>query len=380
MAEATDAAAEVEGASDEIEEAAETAETLAPMAERVEETIPEGGMGEAEAGAVEVAVEHLCSRVGFSMKKRIFPAMEGFAKPASRVQATKIALESIKEKAAKIWEQIVAAIKRAIEYVKTFFAHLMNAAAKYAARAEAIAKKASSMKTHAVPADAKVKQAAELTEGGKHVEGAAFVDAVKKHCSQEVLNKDRVAMLAGVAAEISKLAETDAAGAAAAVKGFTGQFKAGEEMLVLGNASVKTEISEDGSAKVMVGASSVKAASEGAGEVSPATPEEVMAAATAIAEHLKGVAERAGKATKEAEAAANAVISKVKGAQTKENAEGAKAAVKMINGAIALTTTAQSAIAKYDVKVCAAALGYCASSLGKAKDAGAKNDKAVVTA
>jgi hypothetical protein len=128
---------EINETNDSIEEADDTAEALADIQEKMGETIEEGGMDEKSAEVVQVAVEHLCKRIGFSSKRAGF-SMEGFKDKESRVQATKVAMEELGEKIKKIYDTIVEAIKKIIESVKTFFSNLFNVAKKNKARAETL--------------------------------------------------------------------------------------------------------------------------------------------------------------------------------------------------------------------------------------------------
>lgn len=365
-AEAADAAEEVEATTDAVEEGADTAETIEAVADKMEATLPEGGMDEGSAAALEVAVEHLLESAGFR-KRKAFPALEAFGKVESRAEATRIALEDIREKAGKIWAQIVEAIKKAIAAVKSFFEHAFNAGQRYEARAEAIAKKASTMKTHATPADAKVKQSGHLAVAGKNVGGAEFVAAVKKHAGQAVLNEDRTAALKEAVAKMEEVAGSEGeAGVAGAVKGFMATVAHGDVHLEFGGATVKTAVSEDGSAKVHV-----EANHSAGGEVEALSVEQVGEVASAVAAHLKGYNERMGKAAKEADAAAHALIAKIeaaaKAAAGEDGKANVKAVAKMVKGAMSVTTGASVAIGKYDLTVCGAALDYAAGSLKQAQ-------------
>jgi len=84
---------DIEAAMDEGEQ---TAEVLEQVSDKLEESIPEGGVDPIAAEAIRIAVEHLCTRVGMSKAKSSF-AMEGFASKTTRIQATQIAIESIQD-------------------------------------------------------------------------------------------------------------------------------------------------------------------------------------------------------------------------------------------------------------------------------------------
>lgn len=133
--EMNEAAADVTGIVESMDQAADTAEVLDEMGASVETAIAEdGGLTESGAAAIEVAVEGLRTMVGFPRGKAF--AMEGFGDKATRVQASKVALESIQETAKKIWERIVAAFKAAIDYVQNFFAKVLDSGKRLESRAE----------------------------------------------------------------------------------------------------------------------------------------------------------------------------------------------------------------------------------------------------
>jgi hypothetical protein len=75
------------------------------------------------------------------MRTKTF-AMESFKGKQTRLLATRIALEGIKETAQRIWAQIVEAFNKAIDWVKSFFAKLFDGAVKLKAAGEKLSKAA----------------------------------------------------------------------------------------------------------------------------------------------------------------------------------------------------------------------------------------------
>ena len=134
MIEMNSAEAELEYVNTDIETAADTAETMDKMAEGIEKTIPDGGLSEPAAQAVEAALEHFKATLGFVKTKTI--GLEAFHDKTTRVRATMEALDDVKKTIKAIWEGIVAAFQKVIAWVKTFFTHMFDATAKLRKRAD----------------------------------------------------------------------------------------------------------------------------------------------------------------------------------------------------------------------------------------------------
>lgn len=154
IAEANEVAGDLQDADAAAAEAEEVAETLDAMAGPIEAAQAEGGLTEPAAEAIRIAVEHMKSRIGMSKRKTF--AMEGFKSKTTRSQATRVALEDIKETAGKIWEAIVKAFNTAIEWVKKFFLSLFDGATKLKNRATKIKEAAAAKEGKTAAADAKV--------------------------------------------------------------------------------------------------------------------------------------------------------------------------------------------------------------------------------
>jgi len=127
----------------EIEEAVDTAEALEALAEDLKVIAQEaGGLNSHTAQAIGRVASHLYGRLGYEHQS--MPAMESFGSTSGRVGSTTIGLEDIKDQVKKIWEQIVAQIKKSIEWVKNFFTKMFGAANKLEKRAKALASRAES--------------------------------------------------------------------------------------------------------------------------------------------------------------------------------------------------------------------------------------------
>ena len=126
----------------EVEEGNEAAASLESYRDYAASTLATGGMSKETAYAVEMHVEFVSKRVGVSKR---FPAMESFGGATSRVKATNVAMEEIKEKLKEIWTAIVEALKKAAQWVVDNFNKYFGSAEKLQKRAEAIAEKAKSL-------------------------------------------------------------------------------------------------------------------------------------------------------------------------------------------------------------------------------------------
>lgn len=121
-AELADQAGEVEDLVTAVEEAEQDAATLDRMAGVMEESADKGeGLDETAAEIAEVAVEAICGRLGIRTYGRAMPALESFGSRNSRVSATRISVEGIKEWITTTWEAIKKAFKDMWAKVKAFF-------------------------------------------------------------------------------------------------------------------------------------------------------------------------------------------------------------------------------------------------------------------
>lgn len=134
--------AEAGEAQDQVDEAVDTAEALESIAVAMESAAGNGGLTKDAAHVVSLALEHMYSQVGISKSK--MPALESFGGASSRVGATQLALEDIREQIARIWEAIKAAVLKSVAWLKDRFAKIFGAANKLEKRAKAIAARAES--------------------------------------------------------------------------------------------------------------------------------------------------------------------------------------------------------------------------------------------
>jgi hypothetical protein len=138
LVEATDISADVEAGVQEVDQAMADAETLERIAGTAEEANADGGLDPVAAEIAEVAVEAIYSRLGISIAKTNYPALESFSGRSSRGRATSLAVESIREKIGDIWKAVKAAFARLVDFVKNVYQKLTDANRKYHARANAL--------------------------------------------------------------------------------------------------------------------------------------------------------------------------------------------------------------------------------------------------
>lgn len=128
------AAADVADSTDQIEElvvaseeAADDAGTLEEISDVMAESVEKGeGLDETSAQITEVAVESIRNRLGIHTSTKPIPTLESFGSKSSRVTATRLALEGVKETIQRIWAAIISALKKAWEMVKSFFVGLVK--------------------------------------------------------------------------------------------------------------------------------------------------------------------------------------------------------------------------------------------------------------
>ncbi len=130
----------------QVEEAAEVSEALGEYEEALESIAAQGGLDRNGAMILQIGLEQLCARVGIVPTAISMPSMESFGGASQRVRATQLALESVKDTAKKVLEAIIAAIKRAGEWLKDFWKTLTDSNHRLKARAKKVMAAASSAK------------------------------------------------------------------------------------------------------------------------------------------------------------------------------------------------------------------------------------------
>ena len=144
LVEVTEDENEQAGAEAEQDEAVEVAEALESLVDTLKVTAANGGLDKGGAQVLALSVNHMYSRVGFG-KQTAAVSLESFGGSSSRVGATTLAMEDIKSKIVEIWKAIVAAVKKAIQWVKDYFVKIFGAAQKLEKRAKELESKANGL-------------------------------------------------------------------------------------------------------------------------------------------------------------------------------------------------------------------------------------------
>ena len=112
---------------------------LENIALALEASLLTGGLNQAGAQVLEISLEHLYSQVGVRVSQ-VLPALESFNQPGKRVTSTSIALEETKGVIRKVWDAIVAAIRKSIAWVQEHFTKVFGKANLLERRAKALLK------------------------------------------------------------------------------------------------------------------------------------------------------------------------------------------------------------------------------------------------
>lgn len=136
-----DSQEEVESNDEQIEEAGDTIEALESLRLKLVTSLESGGLDRTGADILSGELKGHYKRVGLDMPQAA-PALESFGGSTSRIQATQLAIESIGEQAKKIWDAIVVAVQRSIDFIVNLFQKIFLSAEKVEARAKALAERA----------------------------------------------------------------------------------------------------------------------------------------------------------------------------------------------------------------------------------------------
>ena len=117
-----------------------TVEAFVEMAKGLGIAAKNGGIDKHSAAVIAIATEHMCNRVG--MQRKPMPSMESFGGASTRIGATQLAMEGIKQSAKDLWKYIVDAFKKLVNWVKGHWLKVFGSAETMKRRAEAIVKAA----------------------------------------------------------------------------------------------------------------------------------------------------------------------------------------------------------------------------------------------
>ena len=168
----------------QIEQASAVADGLETLADHVEEQNEAGdGLTEEQADTVEVAVECMLkvSRIGVSYKSLGLPSSESFKKRENRKQLGHATTEALRDTAGKVWQAIVDAIKKSIQWVVNLFNKIFGAAERLKKRADSLKETANNL-IDGKPKENKIENESlyqSIVVGGK-VAGAGDISAIGK--------------------------------------------------------------------------------------------------------------------------------------------------------------------------------------------------------
>jgi len=138
------AAAQVEALCECVDDAFQVSDTFIELDHALAQTVVEGGALPEVAGALTLAVEQMSALVGYDASKRIIPTLEKFKDPQRRVQATKVAMEGLKEAVVEIMQAIVKTCTRILQALARYIDNALRGWGSIQQRAEyllAIAKR-----------------------------------------------------------------------------------------------------------------------------------------------------------------------------------------------------------------------------------------------
>lgn len=238
MLDVNEQAMEIDDTNTAIEEAVEDTDTLEDIANVMDDSVEEGGMDPVAAKVAEVAVESIYARLGVK-KSHSLPAMESFGSKGTRIAATKIAVEGIKEGIKYVWEQIKAAAAKVWGWIKSFLATIFNTAGKLKERAIALGAKIKGL-IGKKPSAAKVRSLSytELSEGIKATEELANASASNTESMAQPMTDSNFVNAVKDESSLEKLKAIDVK-----LSGFKSDGKVDED----GNITYKSEPMVDGS-------------------------------------------------------------------------------------------------------------------------------------
>ena len=152
LGEAAEIAGDIDDGIAAMDQGEADADALNSIADTLEETEQDGGADPVAARVAEVAVEAIYARLGITRKP--VSSMEAFGDKATRVEATKLSVEGIREVVRSVWEAVKKVLLQVKEWIMKFVDSIFNAQTKLQKRAEGVLAKAESLS--GAPAEAEV--------------------------------------------------------------------------------------------------------------------------------------------------------------------------------------------------------------------------------
>lgn len=180
LAEVGELAAEMEDIEAAIDGGLETADTLEQSADKVEESIEDGGLPPVAAEAMNLMLSHIQRDWGMPNAKAGF-ALENFGSKQTRIAATKVAMEEMRKTAGNLVAGAKKTFEKIVEWVKKFFAKLFDGAVRLEETAKKVAAQA---KASDKETTGKIKVAKELLpKNEKSIESGKLIGIVSKYAS-----------------------------------------------------------------------------------------------------------------------------------------------------------------------------------------------------
>lgn len=149
ISEVTSVMTDAENVNDSIDEAVETAITFESISAQLYKSAANGGMSYESIRAVEIAVEHMCVRVGYKPRKSRF-ALEAYS-AESAGDKVKAVGKFVADSAKALWAYVVKAAIAAYGFIKKFAEAFFASTERYAEKAEAIIARCEQVKDDTSP-------------------------------------------------------------------------------------------------------------------------------------------------------------------------------------------------------------------------------------
>lgn len=377
IAEVDSAISDIQAGESGVEEASAVVNTLDAIGDEIGETIPEGGMGEAETRRLNVAVEHLYNQVKLPISRRIAMKVstESFTTRESRIIATQEAYDEIKKNAIDIGVRIFEAIKKMIAAAGETLDQMTSVTELMRGRANKLVRAAHALHGKSAEAGKEIKLKANagiLLINGKMPQGDQLISAFHKHTESKAVKHDYFKAWESIK---KKIAAVEAGNGAADDLGLIaleltsitggrltevdGEMRASTS-LEFGNQELLFSYPKDQMAQIKVTIDGPGVEGNEDATFAPLTVEQCSALAGAIEKHLAIYKGTPGLVAQ----AINGLSSLNHSLGAKVSPEGMeKSWTTLVQAGRAATFGAGIAVRRYDIQVCKALLDIVAQQL-----------------
>ncbi len=144
LTEVGDMEAEAEARQTEVERAVGIATALEELAEDLAATIDTGDVHPAMITTTDQFATHLLDEAGLEPLPEL--AIESFKSPEGRVQGARVSLESIRDKAKRIWAAIIEGLAKLADFIEKVYLKILDSSIFLARRAEKLKVRANELK------------------------------------------------------------------------------------------------------------------------------------------------------------------------------------------------------------------------------------------